>query len=146
MDVYSVKKRTADLVQVLHDLSGRAAAMLVRMIVVTARTWVHAGDEHERARICDGVLRSRDIYDAILEGLSQNFEHRTLKFRQFIAKKDPIMGQTDFPRLRIRAASHKCHLRDGVVGRTEGTLGNEGTIAFQLACNRMNLRRLQTFS
>jgi hypothetical protein len=80
------------------------------MVVVAAWTWVHGSNEHERAGIRYGIFRARDIYDAILKRLPQDFEHGTLKFRQFIAKEHSIMGQTDLPWLRICTASDECHL------------------------------------
>ena len=58
MNVDAVEQRATDFVQVLHDLSGCAAAVFVGMVVVAARTGVHRGDEHEGARIVDGIFGS----------------------------------------------------------------------------------------
>ena len=56
------------------------------------------------------------------------------------------MRQADLAGLWVCTASHECHLRDGVVRRTERPLRDERAVAFQLASHRVNLRRLQTLA
>ena len=98
--------------------------MLGRMVVIAARARIHAGYEHERTRISDRILGSRDIDNAVLEWLSQYLENRSLEFRKFITKEDPIVGQTYLARLRVLSASYQSDLRYGVVRTTERAFGN----------------------
>ena len=60
LNINSIEKGPAYLVEVLVDLSRRALAVLGRMIIVAAGARIHGGDEHEIARIFDAVLGACD--------------------------------------------------------------------------------------
>ena len=47
---------SADFVHVALNLPRHALALMSRMIIVTTRTKIHGGDEHEGARKRDGVF------------------------------------------------------------------------------------------
>ncbi len=116
------------------------------MVVVAAGTRIHRSDEHEGTGVGDGLLGSRDVDDAVLERLSQHLKNGTAELRQFIEEKYAVVRQANLAGLWIGSAAYQGHLRYGVVWRAEGTLGDEGTAFLQLACYRVNLRRLQTFA
>ena len=62
----------------------------------------------------------------------------------FVHKEHPIMGQRYLTRLRIRTPTDECHLRDGVVRRTERTLEDERLVRIQLSCDGVYLRCFKT--
>ena len=66
----AVEQRSADLVHVALYLVGCAHAGVGGVTVISAGTRIHGGDEHERARIFDGVFGATDGDLAVLEGLT----------------------------------------------------------------------------
>ena len=63
----------------------------------------------------------------------------------FVEEKHAIVCQTDFAGFAHRSAADKCHVADGVVRRSEGTLGYERSLRFQLAGDGMYLGCFETF-
>ena len=81
-DLYvdAVQERSADLVQVFVNLSGRALTRLGGMVVVAAGTGVHRGDEHDVTGVLYAVLGASDGDVTVLQRLAQHFKGGALKF------------------------------------------------------------------
>jgi len=83
----AVEQRTGYLAHVTLYLSGRAAALVRRVVVIAAGAGVHRGDEHERAGELNGVLRARDGYLMVFERLTQHFKGLLVEFGQLTQEK-----------------------------------------------------------
>ena len=57
MDIKTVEKRSRNAVEVAFYLLFRTGAFSCRITVISARTWVHCGNHHNRTRI--GAFRDR---------------------------------------------------------------------------------------
>ena len=76
-----------------------------RMIIVTTRTRIHGGDEHEGAGKRDGVFCTGDGDLSVFQGLAQGFECGARELGKFVQEEDAIVCQTYLPRLTRSAAS-----------------------------------------
>ena len=139
MDVDTVEQRTTDLVHIPLYLSGRAGTTVSGVAIIAARTWIHGGYKHKRTGILHAVFCTADGDTAVLQRLAHHLQHRPVELRQFVAEQHTIVCQTDFTGLRILSATNQCHLRDGVVGRTERALTDEAGVAVELAGDRVYL-------
>jgi len=101
LDIDTIKQGTRYLVEITDYLTRRTTTLFGRVIIIAARTRVHAGHKHKRTGIGDTVLGTRDIDNPILQGLTKDFQRTSLKFRQLIAKKHSVMSQTYLPWLWI---------------------------------------------
>ena len=94
---------SADFVHVALNLLRHALALMSRMIIVTTRTRIHGGDEHEGARKRDGVFCTGDGDLSVFQGLAQGFECRARELGKFVKEENAIVCQTYLPRLTGRA-------------------------------------------
>ena len=65
-----IEKRAGDSLAIPVDLGRPAAAVALEIAEVTARTWIHGGDEHELGRECDAAGRARDRDFAVFERMT----------------------------------------------------------------------------
>ena len=82
------------------------------------------------------------MYDAVFQWLAHDFQYGTGKFRQFIEKKDAVMGQRHFSRPRNRAASDKAVDGNRMMRTAERPLGNHAVLMKQSGYG-VNFRYLQ---
>ena len=143
LDVDAVKQRTGDAVQITGDLSGRTDTFACRMIVIAARARIHRSDKHEIAGKLHAVTGTGDGNLTVFQRLAHHFEHIAVELRQFVGKEDTVVRQADFAGLRVLPASDERDGRNGVMGRTEGSAGNERRAATQFPGDGMNLGCLQ---
>ena len=125
------------------NLAWGADTMVRRVAIITAWARIHRGNQHERAGIFYIVFGATDADFAVFQGLAQHFKDATAQLGHLVKKEHPVMGQTDFTRLRIIASTHQGYLRNGVVRSTEGTLADEARVATELSCHTMNLGGFQ---
>jgi len=128
MQVDPVEQGSGYPAQVFLHMAIPAGALLIRVVKKTARTGVHRSHHHETGRILNGITRSGDIDDPVLEGLPQHFEHRPFKFGEFVEKEYAIMSEGYFPRFWNRSSSDQGDIADGMVGGAERAPGNQGGI------------------
>ena len=57
---------------------------------------VHRRDEHEGAGQCEGIFGAADGNHAVLQWLTQGFQHRARKLRQFVEEEYAVVCQADF--------------------------------------------------
>ena len=95
------------------------------MVIISAWTRVHAGDEHERTGIADAVLGAVYADGTIFQRLSQHFEYGTLEFGQFVKEKNAVVRKGNLAGLWILSATDKGNLRNGMMWTAERALGNE---------------------
>ena len=113
------------------------------MVIVSARTGVHGGYEHEVTGVLYVVLGTRDGYCPVLKWLAEDFECCTWKFWQFVEEEDAIVCEAYLAGHGVGAASDEGDLRDGVVGCTEGALCDEPSASLQGSGNAVYLCGLE---
>ena len=148
MNVDSIKQRPTDLGEVFGDVTGRTLAVDFRVIVVTTRAGVHAGNEHEIGGEGDTMSGTRDVYLLFFEWLSERFQGISMKFGEFIKKQHPVVRQRDFSWLQGVAATDHRHVREGVVGTSNHALGDDAILSRlfgKSACDGVDLGGFQTF-
>lgn len=62
------------------DCSGWAGAGVVGVVVISARAWVHGGDESEGGGVFDGEFGAGYGDAAVFEGLAEDFEDGAFEF------------------------------------------------------------------
>jgi hypothetical protein len=92
MEIDTIKEGSRDLLTITLHLSWRASALPFRVAIVTAGARVHGCDEHEFTWKTHCSTGPCNYYRASFERLAKNFQGRAMKFRQFIQKKDSVMG------------------------------------------------------
>src|SRR5690606_14256323 len=95
------------------------------MIVVSAGTWIHRGNQHKTGRVVDGYLRSRYGNFPLLQRLTHDLEYRALELGQFIQEQHTVMSEGDFTGLRVGTSADHGGVADGMVRRAERTDGHE---------------------
>ena len=81
---------------VVHYLHARARAILRRVVVVTARAWVHGRHKHEARWKIERGRRPGDGHMPILQRLPQDFQGGTRKLGEFIEEKHSPVREGDF--------------------------------------------------
>lgn len=94
-------------------------------MVVATGAGVHRCYEHEGAGEGEVVAGTGDGDGAVFERLAQGFEHGTAELWKLVEEENAVVCQADFAWHKGVAATDKCHVGNGVVGRTEGTLADE---------------------
>ncbi len=112
--------------------------------MITARTRIHGGCEHEIRRVTQRNGRARDCHNAVFHRLAQDFQDILPEFRQLIEEKNAIVSQTYFAGSRNSSASDEPGIRDRVMGTPKRPTGNQRASGPQKPCNGMNLRCLQS--
>src|SRR5256885_15988712 len=74
MEIDPIEERAGNSLAITMDLGGAAAAFAFQIAEVTARTWIHRGDEHELGRERDAAGGARHGDFAIFERLAHHFE------------------------------------------------------------------------
>lgn len=130
---------------VAGGLAGRAGAEAFGITQVAAGAGIHRGDQDETRREVKGSLGAGDRDVAVFEGLSKVFEDTFGELTEFIEEEDATVGEADFAGLGEGTATDQRNRRGAVVGRTEGTGGDEGVPARQEPCDRENLGDFDAF-
>ena len=107
MDVDTVEQRAGDFVHVTLYLAGSADAMMGGIAIVAAGTGVHGGDEHERAGVLHVVFGTADGDDPVFQRLTHHLKDAAVELGKLVKEEDTIVGEADFTRLRISAATDK---------------------------------------
>ena len=108
VEVDPVEQRAGDLAQILFDLRRRAATRPTRVGSISARTWIHRGDQDEFGRERCAPERAADRDVAFLERLAEDFEGLAVELGQLVEKQHALMGQA-----RSRRAAACCRRRPG---------------------------------
>ena len=95
MDVDAVQERAADAAEIAFDLQRRAIALPFGIAPVSAGAGVHGRHEHQTGGKSDAAQRAGNGDTVFLEGLAEDFERAAIEFRQFVQKKDPVVGEAD---------------------------------------------------
>ena len=143
LQVNAVEQRTRNLAHIMRALVLVADALLLGMTVVATRARVHRSHEHERSRIFRRVFRPRNRNNPVLQRLAHHLQDISRKFRQFVKKEDPIVGQADLTRHGVTAAAHEGNGRNGVMRAAEGARGHQRGALGQLARHTVNLGGLE---
>lgn len=108
-------------------------------------TGVHGGDEHEGGGEGDGAGGAGDGDFAILQGLAHDFQGAAAEFGQFIEEEDAVVGEADFSRTGVAAATEQAGIADGVMRGAKGAGGDEGLGFAEQAANAVDLGGLDGF-
>ena len=109
LQVDAVEQRARYLGQVLLALVGCAYARLLGVAVVAAGAGVHAGHEHKRGWVLDGILGPRDVDEAVFQGLAHHLEHAAVELGQLVEKEHAVVSQAYLARGGVGAAAHQGH-------------------------------------
>jgi hypothetical protein len=107
LNVYvdTVLKGTGQSCSIPPDLMGSTDAFPGAIPIVSARTRIHRGDEHESGGKPERSADPGQRDGAFLQRLPQPIEDRTAKFRRLVEKQHTIVSQRDFARTGDRAAA-----------------------------------------
>ena len=139
MEVDAVEEGARDLLAVAFDLFVRAAAIPLRVAVVTAGAGVHRGHKHEGGGECHGSRGAGDRHLAILQRLTHHFEGRAVELGQFVQEEDAVMGEAHFARGDVRGTPQQPDVGDGVMGIAEGTAQHDRFSGGEEAADGMDL-------
>src|SRR5690606_36400105 len=91
MKVDTVQQRTADFAKVTLYNPRTTNAFLVRVVIVSAGTRIHAGYQHEVSRVVDRHLGARYGHPAFLHRLSHHLQHTAFEFGEFVEEQHTIV-------------------------------------------------------
>ena len=104
-EIDAVEQRTRHAPAIARDAVRRAVAASAGVAEPPAGTGIHRGDELELRRERGLPRRAGDVDDAGLERFAQRLENAPLPLRQFVEKKNSLVGQRNFTGPRIAAAA-----------------------------------------
>lgn len=143
--VDSVHNGTGNSRLVARGFTGRTRAETLRIAHIAAGAGIHCGDKNKARREVEGTLGARDRDVTVFERLPQVFEDTLREFAEFIKEEDAAVGEANFSGLWEGSAADKRNRRSAVVGRAEGTGGDEGVPARQKPGDRENFGDFDTF-
>jgi hypothetical protein len=111
----------------------------------TARAWVHGGNQGEASGISEGGDGACEGDDPVLQGLAEGLQGIAAELGQLVEEEDAVVGETHFSRPGDAAAADEAGVGDRMVGRTEGTSGEEGLTGGKEAGDGIELGGLQGF-
>src|SRR5690606_2173738 len=91
----------------------------------TARTRIHRSSQHEASRKRNDCAGTADCDAAVLDRLTQQLQNISRKFRKFVEKKHPSMGQAHFAWLWDSACSSHTATGHGMMRIAKGTFANQ---------------------
>ena len=110
----------------------------------TTWTGIHRGHQHEVTGKFEGHRCPGDGQPAVFKRLSQKFQYRPWKFRKFIQKKHPVVGQLNFPRSGDAASSDQTRLGNRVMRKTERPVYDQRRGVVEKPGNAVNFRAFQS--
>src|SRR5262249_6734394 len=110
-----VHQRSRQSISIFLHLGRRAAALAAQIAEMPAGTRIHCGNKHELARKSERTGRARHRDFPVLERLAHYLQSGSMKFREFVQKKDSIMGKTHLSGSRLSGASQEAGVRNGVM-------------------------------
>ena len=130
--VYAVEQGTRDLVEVAYYLTWSTYTRFGGVVVVSTRTRIHGGYEHEIARIVDCALNPAQCDTTVFQRLAQHFKYGATKLGELVGKEDTIVCQTYLAWLEIATSAYEGDLGDGVVGAAKWTYCDERAVTYTL--------------
>jgi len=106
---------------------------------------IHGAYQHEGGRVGEAGGGARDGDLAVFEGLAQHLQYVFFEFRQFVEEKQTVMCHRNLSRARIAAAPDQPGIGDGMMGVTEGALGDQGLLVVEQTHDRVDLGGFQGF-
>src|SRR6266567_4359422 len=98
------------------ELTRRACATICIFAALAALAGVHGGYEHHPRGVGNGEERPGDGDPAVLQGLTQDFEHVLLEFRELVEEEDSVVGEGDLAGARHGSPADQSYVGDGMVG------------------------------
>lgn len=86
MHVDAVEQGAGNTASIAVDLFGGAMTTAARIAQVSARAWIHRGNQLESGRETGLVRGAGDRNCAAFQWFSEDFEHFSVEFREFIQK------------------------------------------------------------
>ena len=143
-EVDAVQHGAGQAAEVAVDGGLGAGAASAGVAVPAAFAGVHGAHQHESAGVGDRAGHPGDLGLAVLQRLTQHFQHFGVEFRQFIQKQHAVVGQRDLAGAEAAAAARHTGCGNSMVGRTEGTAGDHGMLPAGEAHNGVDLRAGQS--
>ena len=136
--INTVKERTADSFKIFTDCAGRTATAPCRVAKIATLTGIHSADEHKGRRIGHLCCRAGNGNHAVLQGLTKRLAYALGELGKLVKEQNTVMCKGNLTGTGICTAANHTRRADGVMRRTEGTLGNQ--IRAQNTRNRMDFR------
>ena len=145
VQIDAIEQRAGDALTIALDLHRAATAFAFQIAEIAARTGIHRRDQHELGGKRHAARRARNRDPAVFERLAHYFQCRAFELGQLIEKKNAVMREAHFARIRNCAAAEQADVADGVMRRAKRPRGDERLFAVQQAGDAVNLRRLDRF-
>ena len=113
--------------------------------VVTARAGVERRRKHESGRIAQRHRSTGYRHLAVLQRLTQVFEHVFCELRQLVQKKHAVVAQAYFAGSRVGTAANEAGIGNRMVWGPEWPRGHERSVRIKESGNRMDLGCFQCF-
>ena len=124
------------------DGGHRAGALAYRVAAVATWTAVHRGEKDEVGGKRQRAGGARDHHLAVLQRLLQPLQRAGAELGQLVQEEHPPVGQADLAGARPVPAADQPGVADGVVGRAEGPVPDEGRIGGQHPGDAVDLGHL----
>src|SRR5215469_475460 len=145
VQIDAIKQRAGNALAIALHLHRTAPAFALEVAEITARAGIHSGHEHELGGKRDAPGRARHSDFPVLERLTHHFQCRSLKFREFIQKKNTVMRNTYFAGIWKRAATEQTDVADGVMRRAKRSRRYKGLFGIEQTSDAMDFGRLDRF-
>ena len=142
-EVDPVQEWPTDPLAVPGHRAWSTRALPHRVAGEATRARVHRRDQHEVGRVGYGPLGPTDGHHLVLQRLAQGLQRRVAELGQLVEKQHSPMAQGYLPGPRHPSPAHEARVGCRVVGRSEGTLGNERGRRGQKAADAVYLRDLE---
>ena len=138
MDVDAVEKRTGDAVAIALDLDAGTAAFALRVAVESAWAGIHSRNQNKFGRECHGAGGTGNSHLSVFDRLAHDLECGALEFRQLVKEEDSIVRDAHLPRRWVGRSAQESDIADGMVGRAERALGDEGIRLVEQTANAVD--------
>src|SRR5450631_4493117 len=145
MYVDAVEQWPGDFADVALDHGRRTHALARLVIKISARTRIHSRGEHEAGGEGKAHSGAGDGDDAVFEWLAEDFENVAGELGEFVQEEQTVVGEGDFAGARDHATADEARVRDGVVGRAEGTVSDQALFGVEHAGDGMDLGGFEGF-
>lgn len=120
-EVNTIEDGAREVFLVIQNLSWQTGADVVGVTEIATGAGIHSADEHETGGIGGVLVGASDGDSTVLKGLTKGFEDGSGVFGHFVEEEDAAVGERDFSRESVGAATDDGSSAGGMMWGAKGS-------------------------